>query len=172
MNPLIDGLTGATERAASNVYLPEERMEAAVDSDASASAPGDAATRPRLQPVGGLARKIGRLVAALCSDPRFVRQAAAFSPATVVLSATDTNRELAIVLDGQGVRVHPYAGGSFDAKIRATERVHWAVLVGQMDPDAAFFAGEVRISGSLVTAFRVKNTFLSFVQQHLARGGV
>ena len=59
------------------------------------------------------------------------------------------------------------ADGPFDVKIRATEQTHQAVLSGEMDADAAFFTGKVRILGSVLTAFRVKNRFLSFLQRHL-----
>ena len=101
-------------------------------------------------------------------DPQFIKQVTGFKGATLVLSATDTGREFMIGLDKQGVRVRPYAGESFDAKIRATERVLWAVLSGQMDADAAFFAGKASVCGSVITAFRVKNRFLSLLQKHLA----
>ena len=34
--------------------------------------------------------------------------------------------------------------------------------------EAAFFAGEVHIYGSIAKAYRIKNTFLSLLQQRLA----
>jgi hypothetical protein len=37
-----------------------------------------------------------------------------------------------------------------------------------MDADAAFFAGKASVSGSVVTAFRLKNRFLSLLRRHLA----
>jgi predicted lipid carrier protein YhbT len=66
------------------------------------------------------------------------------------------------------VRVRPYTDEPFDVKIRATEQVLWAVLSGRMDADAAFFAGKASVSGSVVTAFRLKNRFLSLLRRHLA----
>ena len=137
---------------------------------AGAFTPGDDS---RMFSDGDIIQKISRLTETMNRDAQFVKRIAEFAGTTLVLSATDTGRELAIVLDGQEVRVHPYVGGSCDAKIRATEEVHWAVLSGRMDPDTAFFAGKVHISGSVVTAFRVKNRLLGHLQQHLARvGGV
>ncbi len=112
--------------------------------------------------------EVNRLVERMNRTPEFVRQLAGFRGATLVLSATDTGRELMITLDGHGVRIQPHADEPFDAKIEATEQVHWAVLSGQMDADAAFFSKNVRIRGSLITAFRVKNRFLSFLQWCLA----
>ena len=113
-------------------------------------------------------RELNHLVEMMNRDPQFINQIAGVKNATVVLSAIDTGREFIIGLDKQGVRVCPYAGESFDVKIRATEQVHWAVLSGQMDADAAFFTGKVRICGSVVTAFRVKNRFLSLLQKYIA----
>jgi putative sterol carrier protein len=71
-------------------------------------------------------------------------------------------------LNGQGVQVSRYIDGPFDVKIQAAEQVLWEVLSGQMDADAAFFAGKARVCGSVFTAFRVKNKFLSFLQKHIA----
>lgn len=118
---------------------------------------------------GELINEVEGLVAEMNRDPHVLEQLAEFDGTTLVLSATDTGREMAIVLDGGGVRVSPYAGEPFDVKIRGTEQVHEAVLFGEMDPDAAFFTGKIRISGSIVTAFRIKNRFLSLLQRHFAR---
>jgi predicted lipid carrier protein YhbT len=101
-------------------------------------------------------------------DPQFIKQVAGFKGITLVLSATDTGREFTIELSKKGVRVRPYTDEPFDVKIRATEQVLWAVLSGQMDADAAFFAGKASVSGSVVTAFRLKNRFLSLLRRHLA----
>jgi collagenase-like PrtC family protease/putative sterol carrier protein len=113
-------------------------------------------------------RELNQLVEMMNRDPQFIKQVAGVKSATVVLSAIDTGREFIIGLDKQGVRVCPYAGESFDVKIKATEQVHLAVLSGRMDADAAFFTGKVRICGSVVTAFRVKNRFLSILQKYIA----
>jgi predicted lipid carrier protein YhbT len=113
-------------------------------------------------------RELDQLVEMMNDDPQFSERLARFRGTTVVLSATDTKREFIIELDEQGVCVQPYTGESSDVKIQAAEQVLWAVLSGQMDADAAFFAGKVRIRGSVATAFRVKNGFLSFIQKHLA----
>jgi putative sterol carrier protein len=113
--------------------------------------------------------QVSQLVAELNRDPTFVREAAEFGNTAVVLSATDTGRELLIVLATRGVRAGPYDGERFDVKIRATEDVHWAVLSGEMDADAAFFAGRIRICGPMLVAWRVKNRFLSLLQWHMAR---
>jgi collagenase-like PrtC family protease/predicted lipid carrier protein YhbT len=112
-------------------------------------------------------RELNQLVEVMNRDPQLIEQVTSFKGATLVLSATDTGREFVIGLDKQGVRVRPYAGESFDAKIRATERVLWAVLSGQMDADSAFFAGKASVCGSVITAFHVKNRFLSLLQKHL-----
>jgi predicted lipid carrier protein YhbT len=114
-------------------------------------------------------RELDQLVEMMNGDPQFSERLARFRGTTVVLSATDTKREFIIELDEQGVCVRLYTGESSDVKIQAAEQVLWAVLSGQMDADAAFFAGKVRIRGSVATAFRVKNGFLSFIQKHLAR---
>ena len=103
-------------------------------------------------------------------DPQFLKQVAEFKGIRLVLSTTDTAREFMIILDAKGAHVRPYSGEPFDVKIQAEERVHLAVLSGEMDADAAFFAGKVRIRGSVIAAFRVKNRFLSLLQWHLARG--
>ncbi len=113
-------------------------------------------------------REVNQLVEMMNRNPQFIKQVAGFKGATLVLSATDTEREFTITLSKQGVRVCAYAVESFDVKIRATERVLWAVLSGQMDADAAFFAGKASVSGSVVTAFRLKNRFLSLLQRHIA----
>jgi predicted lipid carrier protein YhbT len=112
--------------------------------------------------------EVNQLVEMMNRDPQFIKQVAEFKGITLVLSATDTEREFTIELNEQGVRVRPYVGEPFDVKIRATEQVLWAVLSGRMDPDAAFFAGKAGVSGSVVTAFRLKNRFLSLLQRHLA----
>ena len=112
--------------------------------------------------------EVDRLVAAMGSARHFVSQLADFDGTTLLLSASDTGRELAIELGEDGVDAYPYEGGPFDVRIRATEWVHQAILYGELDADAAFFAGRVRVSGSLITAFRVKNRFLSLLQRHLA----
>lgn len=116
-----------------------------------------------------IAQEMDRIAKALNGDARFLKEIAECTPTTLVLSATDTGREVMIVLDGKGVRVGPYDGEPFDAKIQATEHVHSAVLTGKMDADAAFFTRKVRIRGSLVAAFRLKNRFLSFLQWHWTR---
>ena len=71
--------------------------------------------------------------------------------------------------DEQRVCAHLNGSGSFDVKIQASEEIHLAMLSGKMDPDTAFFTGKARIRGSVLTAFRIKNKFLSLVQWHLAR---
>jgi putative sterol carrier protein len=113
-------------------------------------------------------REVNQLVEMMNRDPQFIKQVAGFKGITLVLSATDTEREFTIELNEQGVRARPYIGEPFDVKIRATEQVLWAVLSGRMDADAAFFAGKAGVSGSVVTAFRLKNRFLSLLQRHLA----
>ncbi len=112
--------------------------------------------------------EVNRLVERMNRDQRFAEQIAEFKNTALVLSATDTGRELMITLGEEGIRARPYAGEPFDVKVLATEDVHWAVLSGQMDADAAFFTRKVRISGRVSTAFRVKNRFLSLLQWHLA----
>jgi putative sterol carrier protein len=111
--------------------------------------------------------QVNRVVETLNDDRQFLDQVAQFKGLTVVLSATDTGRELSIMFDRQGVCAHFNGNGSFDVKIQATEETHLAMLSGKMDPDAAFFTGKARIRGSVLTAFRVKNKFLSLVQWHL-----
>jgi len=129
----------------------------------------DAEADPLTERADGEAiRQVTRLVEGLNGDPHFRKHVSEFGNTTVVLNATDTGRGIIIVLDGQGVRVRPYAGERFDVKIEATEEVHLSVLSGKMDADAAFFAGRVRISGSVLAAFRVKNKFLSLLQRHWA----
>ena len=121
-------------------------------------------------PTGGddvITRTVNDLLKKANHDPWFLKQLAGFKDTTLLLSATDTGRQLMITLNGLGASVRPYVGGLFDVKIRATEEVHRAVLFGEMDADAAFFSGKVRISGSLITAFGIKNKFLSFLQRHL-----
>lgn len=105
----------------------------------------------------------------MSNNSQFLRKMAEFKGTTLVISATDTGFEVIVELDGQGVRIRPYNGEPCDVKIRATEQTFWAVFSGEMDADAAFFAGRVRISGSVVKAFCIKNSFLSVVQRHLAR---
>ncbi len=114
-----------------------------------------------------LAGEVASILDTINRDPQFVRQIAGLKTTTLVMSATDTGRELLILLDKSGVRARPYAGEPHDVQISATEEVHWAVLSGQMDADAAFFAGRVRISGSVTAAFRIKNKFLNLVQSYL-----
>lgn len=147
--------------------------EGQAESEADASSPGAAVStlwnRPNTWLTEDIMREVDRLVATMNHDSEFIRQAAEFKGTTLVLSATDTGRELMITIDKQGVRACSHTGESFDVKIEATEQIHWAVLSGQMDADAAFFAGKVRICGSIVTAFRVKNRLLSLLQSHLTR---
>lgn len=114
-------------------------------------------------------REVNLLAESLERDEQFAKRVAEFKDTTLVLSATDTGRELIIELDGRGVRARLYAGEPFDVKILATEEIHSAVLHGRMDADAAFFSGKVKISGSIVAAFRVKNSLLGLLQQHLGR---
>ena len=78
------------------------------------------------------------------------------------------NSERKIQLNAKGVRFRLYASGPFDVMIQAAEQVLWAVISGQMDADAAFFAGKDSVSGSVVKAFRLKNKFLSLLQRQLA----
>jgi putative sterol carrier protein len=93
---------------------------------------------------------------------------AKFRRVSIVFNATDTGREFTVFLDEQRVRVISGSRESCTFKIWATEQVLWAILSGQMDADAAFFSGKVRIYGSIVRAFRVKNRFLSLLQKHLS----
>jgi collagenase-like PrtC family protease/putative sterol carrier protein len=111
--------------------------------------------------------ELNKLVEVMNNDSQFIECAARFKGTTVVLSATDTKRSYIIKLDKQGVHVHSYINGPFDVKIQAIEQVLWKVLSGQMDADAAFFAGKASVSGSVFTAFRVKNKFLSLLQKHI-----
>ena len=111
--------------------------------------------------------ELNQLVDVMNNDPQFVENVAKFKGTTIVLSATDTKRSFIIKLDKQGVQVHPYLKGSYDVKIQATEQVLWEVFSGRMDADAAFFAGKASVSGSIVTAFRIKNKFLSFLQKYI-----
>jgi len=122
------------------------------------------------RPTSDVIRSVRRLIATVNRDPGFVAQVAEVGPTTLVVRATDTGRALRIVLDAQGAQAHAYGGEPFDVEVRATERVHQAIFFGEMDPDAAFFAGRVRISGSILKAFRIKNRFLGLLQQHLATG--
>ena len=113
--------------------------------------------------------KIVSLVEGMNRSAQFRKDVAEFAGAAVLLSATDTGREFIITFSDQGVRVCPYSGQPFDVNILATEEVHCAVLSGEMDADAAFFSGSVRICGSVFKAFRIKNRFLSLLQSHLIR---
>ena len=113
--------------------------------------------------------QVSRVVETLNHDRQFLDHLAQFKGLTVVLSATDTGRELSITFDEQCVCTYLNGDGPFDVKIQASEEVHLAMLSGKMDPDTAFFTGKARIRGSVFTAFRVKNKFLSLVQWHLAR---
>lgn len=113
-------------------------------------------------------RDVSQVAESLNADPGLMAQMAAFNGVTLVLSATDTGRALMIVFGSNGVSTRPYAGEPCDVKIEASEDVHWAILSGQMDADAAFFSRKVRIRGSIVTAFSLKNKFLSLLQSHLA----
>ncbi len=112
-------------------------------------------------------RELNQLLDVMNNDPQFIEHAARLKGTTVVFSATDTKRSFIITLDKQGAQVHPYLKGSYDVKIQATEQVLWEVFSGRMDADAAFFAGKARVSGSVFTAFRIKNKFLSFLQKHI-----
>ena len=112
--------------------------------------------------------ELGHLVEMMNRDSQFIKASKTFKGTTLVLSATDTGREFIIKLGEKGVQVYPYTGEDFDVKIQATEKVHWKVLSGQMDADAAFFAGKASVSGSVVKAFHVKNRFLSILQKHVA----
>ncbi len=103
-------------------------------------------------------------------DPRLLKEIAELKGTILILSATDTGRQIMITFDSQGARARLCGSDTFDVKIQATEEVHWALLSGEMDADGAFFAGKIRISGSISTAFRVKNRLLSLLQWHLARG--
>ncbi len=111
--------------------------------------------------------ELNQLVEVMNNDSQFIEHAARFKGTTIVLSAADTKRSFIIKLDKQGVQVHPYLKGSYDVKIQATEQVLWEVLSGRLDADAAFFAGKASVSGSVFTAFRVKNKFLSLLQKHV-----
>ncbi len=111
-------------------------------------------------------REVTGLVEALNGDTQFMDQLAGLAPTTLVLSATDTGREVMIALDGTGVRVSPYGGEPFDAMIQASEHVLAGVLTGEMDADTVFFARKARVRGSMIAAFRLKNRFLSFLQWH------
>ncbi len=113
--------------------------------------------------------ELHKIVERVNSDSRFVKSLADFTDTTLVLSATDTGRELMIVLGSGRVSAHAHSDQPFDFKIQATEKVHWAVLSGQMGADTAFFAGKVRVCGSVLAAFRVKNRLLGLLQPHLAR---
>jgi collagenase-like PrtC family protease len=158
----------STDNLSRPFVLPERWIEK--ESASTPCSTDDVATENyfRTWSSSNIIRELNQLVGMMNHDPQFIKKVAGFKGTTVVLSATDTGREFIIGLDERGVRVHPYAGESFDVEIRATEQVHWAVFSGRMDADTAFFAGKVRICGSVVTAFRVKNTFLSLLQRHLA----
>ncbi len=112
--------------------------------------------------------ELNQLADVMNHDPQFIKHTAGFKNTSVVLSATDTKRSFMLKLNGQGVQISRYLDGPFDVKIQAAEQVLWDVLSGQMDADAAFFAGKARVCGSVYTAFRVKNKFLSFLQKHIA----
>ncbi len=114
--------------------------------------------------------KLNRILERVNRDPRLLKEIAELKGTTLILSATDTGRQIMITFDSQGARARLCASDTFDVKIQATEEVHWALLSGEMDADGAFFAGKIRISGSISTAFRVKNRLLSLMQWHLARG--
>lgn len=118
---------------------------------------------------GDILHDVRLLADVLNRDPRFLANATQSPKTTLVLSATDTGREILITLSERGLRVGLWAGEPFDVKIEATEKVHWAVLSGEMDADAAFFMRKVRIRGSIVTAFRVKNRFLGLLQRCFAQ---
>ncbi len=112
--------------------------------------------------------RVSQLIEDISRDPKFMNQIAGFKQISIVFSATDTGREFTVFLDEQRVRVSPGSRESCTFKIWATEQVLWAILSGQMDADAAFFSGKVRIYGSIARAFRVKNRFLSLLQKHLS----
>ncbi len=112
-------------------------------------------------------RELNELTEMMNRDKQFMEQMATFKTTTIVISATDTKREFIILLDTQGVQVHPYAGESFDVMIKAAEQILWEILSGRMDADTAFFAGKVSVCGSVVKAFHVKNRFLSILQKYV-----
>lgn len=100
---------------------------------------------------------MNQLIEMMNHGPQFIKQVARIKDITLVLSATDKACECVLT------PMNPLT-----SKIKATEQVLWAVLLGQMDADAAFFAGKASVSGSVVTAFRLKNRFLSLLQRHIA----
>ncbi len=112
--------------------------------------------------------RVSQLIEDLSCDPEFMNQIIGFKHVSIVFGATDTGREFTVFLDEQRVRVSPGSSESCTFKVWATEQVLWAILSGQMDADAAFFSGKVKISGSIARAFRVKNRFLSLLQKHLS----
>ena len=111
--------------------------------------------------------ELSQLLDVMNNDPQFIENTARLKDTTVVFSATDTERSFIIKLNKQGVQVHPYTDGPFDVRIQADEQVFWEIFSGRMDADAAFFAGKASVSGSIVTAFRIKNKFLSFLQKYM-----
>ncbi len=113
--------------------------------------------------------ELSRVVEAVNLDPTFLKLSGECEGIVLVLSATDTGRELAIELTRLGARAEPYEGGRCSVRIKATEKVLWEILSGGMDADAAFFAGKVRVSGSITDALRVKNRLLPLIQANLAR---
>ena len=64
---------------------------------------------------------VSRLVRIMNADRGFTRDLARMAGTTLVLSATDTGRELEVMMKADGVVARPYEGGPYDVKIEATE---------------------------------------------------
>ncbi len=114
-------------------------------------------------------RALALLEESLRADKRVVRELRAPKTTKVLFVARDTGRRITVEIGNGRLSCRLGDGAESDVMIEAAEETLAGVIRGDLDADAAYFSGRLRVRGSLAAAFKLRVKLLGLVQAHAAR---
>ena len=114
-------------------------------------------------------RALALLEESLRADKRVVKELGGRKTTKVLFVARDTGRRITVEIGNGRLSCHLGDGVESDVTIEAAEETLAGVIRGDLDADAAYFSGRLRVRGSLAAAFKLRVKLLGLVQAHAAR---
>ena len=107
-----------------------------------------------------LFEELSKIVERAKNNEKCLKAIADIKEKTIFIEATDTGEKCYFQVK-EGSIIGPFKGDfeSPDVKLIAPEDVFLRIWKGEMDPDAGYLLGRVKIKGSFFDAVKVKNVF-------------
>ncbi len=114
-------------------------------------------------------RALALLEESLRADKRVLKELRGAKTTKVLFVARDTGRRITVEIGNGRLSCHLGDGAESDVTIEAAEETLAGVISGDLDADAAYFCGKLRVRGSLVAAFKLRVKLLGLIQAHAAK---